>query len=145
MPKSQFMEKTPKNQATDSGGLPIFQDQGYLKNLEKLLSSKDLDECYDYENNDKSFKKLYECLNLNKTFHQKHHSGGDVIILNEPSQEELSGSPFKVKCKLDQQALGTFTDTTNDRTFLTNINEQSHNELPLKSNRLFKKVESKPL
>ena len=142
MPKSQFMEAGSKKQSTDSGGLPIFQNQGYLQNLELLLSSKDLDECYDYDNNDKSFKKLYECLNLNKTFQKKHH--GESVILNEASAEEFSPSPFKVNCKIDKtdKILGLNTETTNDRTFLTNINEQSHNELNVKSHRHFKNMDA---
>ena len=119
-----------------------------------LLNSKDLDECYDYDNNDKSFKKLYECLNLNKTFQR---SANATTILNDNSAEELSAvsSPFKVNCKLEKPEfiLEMDTSTTKDRTqeisneaiFFTNINEQSHNELGAKSHRLFKKVESKPL
>ena len=29
-----------------------------------LLKSKDLNECYDYETNDKSYKLLYDCLSV---------------------------------------------------------------------------------
>lgn len=78
-----------------------------------MLNSKDLEECYDYDNNDKSFKKLYECLNLGSTFHKKD---SEKLILKEPSAEDFSGSPFKVKCKLDKtdKLLG-FNTTTTDR------------------------------
>lgn len=49
-----------------SSGLPIFDSTYYKRNLQKLLSSKDLDECYDYENNDQSYTSLYQCLNHNR-------------------------------------------------------------------------------
>jgi len=34
-----------------SGGLPIFHNKKYMRNLEHLLDSKDLEECYDYKSN----------------------------------------------------------------------------------------------
>ena len=47
---------------TTARGLPIFQNASYLTDLKRLLSSEDLNECYDYDKNDESYKKLYECL-----------------------------------------------------------------------------------
>jgi hypothetical protein len=73
MPKEQFLQKSPKKNGV-AGGLPIFQNQSYISNLGKLLSSKDLDECYDYDSNDKSYRKLYDCLNLNQNFQTKQSS-----------------------------------------------------------------------
>ena len=68
-----FSSRTPKNAQLSSAraekaenGLPIFDNKQYIQDLKNLLSSKDLDECYDYEANDQSYKKLYECLSYRK-------------------------------------------------------------------------------
>ena len=57
MMKTQQPYNTAKNKGatpakTEGAGLPIFDNTKYKRNLQKLLSSKDLDECYDYDNND---------------------------------------------------------------------------------------------
>ena len=65
LPNNQFLQKTESSKGEGSataGGLPIFKNQSYLKNLGRLLSSSDLDECYDYDANEKSYRTLYECL-----------------------------------------------------------------------------------
>ena len=56
MMKTQQSYNTARNKGaatkTEGAGLPIFSNTNYKKHLQKLLSSKDLDECYDYDNND---------------------------------------------------------------------------------------------
>lgn len=51
------------NQGTNNSGLAIFKNDRYVKNLEKLLESKELDECFDYNSTDgQKFKMMFQCL-----------------------------------------------------------------------------------
>jgi hypothetical protein len=63
-PQQKSFKGGPHSSRTErpENGLPIFDNKNYLQDLTKLLSSRDLDECYDYDANDASYKKLYECL-----------------------------------------------------------------------------------
>ena len=57
-----LISSSEENLETTTKGLPIFENKSYMENLNKLLSSKDLDECYDYDSKDKIYRVLYECL-----------------------------------------------------------------------------------
>ena len=52
-----------QSSGTKNTGLAIFSNKQHLSNLEALVGSQELDECYDYQSPvGMQFKKLYECL-----------------------------------------------------------------------------------
>ena len=106
-------QPTQDNQAM--GGLAIFQNEHYLSDLNKLLVSKELDECYDYEANDKSYKALYDCLNIKQQRKQR-----ELEMLEKAKDQRTSQVKKKKAIRKDfsyrrSKDFGVASPESNDR------------------------------